>query len=78
MSNISVRQIDLKAYQLLKLRAQKHGVSMEEEVRQIIYKTVSTPENIADIFQQHFGTSNGIDLDLPSRGKPHEPMDFNE
>lgn len=80
MANISVRKLDKRAYEQLRIRALKHGVSMEEEVRQIIYQTVSAPERISRVFQQYFGRKNGVDLDTLSRHrhKPHEPMDFDE
>lgn len=81
MANLSVRKLDKNAYELLRARATKHGLSMEEEARQIIYKAVYAPESIVAIFQAHFGKLNGIDLDQElnkRRKKPHEPMDFNE
>jgi len=78
MATLSVRKLEKKAYELLRIRAAKHGVSMEEEARQIIYQAVSAPEQISSVFQKYFGHKNGIDLDLVSRHKPHEPMDFSE
>ena len=44
MANISVRKLDKIAYEQLRMRAAKHGVSMEEEVRQIIYQAVAAHE----------------------------------
>ena len=78
MPNLSVRKLDKNAYEQLRIRAAKHGVSMEEEARRIIYQAVSAPEKISSIFQKHFGRNNGIDLSSPDLHKPHEPMDFNE
>lgn len=77
MANLSVRNLDNQVYEQLRLRAAKHGVSMEEEARTIIAEAVSTPERISDIFKQYFGFENGIDLDIPPR-KPHDPMDFDK
>lgn len=79
MASISVRKLDDQVYNQLRIRAAEHGVSMEEEARQIISKTVSVPERISDVFRQHFGRAHGIDLDISSeRGTPHNPMDFNQ
>lgn len=78
MANISVRKLDKNAYKQLRLRAARHGVSMEEEARQIIYQAVSAPERISQVFKMYFGHENGIDLDLLYPRKPHEPMDFTE
>ena len=77
MANISIRKLDKKAYEQLRRRAANHGLSMEEEVRQIIYTAVASPEKISDVFQKYFGHAHGIDLYMDQR-KPHEPMDFNE
>lgn len=78
MANLSIRQLDARAYELLRVRAAKHGVSMEEEIRQIIYQAVSVPEKMSKVFQKYFGRENGVDLDLSDQRKPHEPMDFDE
>ncbi len=77
MANLSIRKLNKTTYEQLRMRAAKHGVSMEEEARRIISQAVSAPENISSVFQKYFGRKNGIDLKLPPR-KPHEPMDFNE
>lgn len=78
MPNLSIRNLDPKAYRQLQQRAVTHGVSMEEEVRQIIYKAIDTPDKITDVFKKHFGVNKGIDLTQPDRAKPHNPMDFDE
>lgn len=78
MANLSVRKLDDKVYEQLRIRAAKHGVSMEEEARQIICQTVTAPERISDIFRKHFGKENGVNLEIPNNRKPHQPMDFNE
>ena len=36
MASLSVRKLDVNVYEQLRVRAAKHGVSMEEEARQII------------------------------------------
>lgn len=78
MANLSVRKLDNQVYELLRIRAAKHGVSMEEEARQIICRVVKTPERISDVFEKYFGEKNGIDLDIARHHKPHYPMDFDK
>ncbi len=78
MANLSVRKLDQRVYEKLRIRAAKHGVSMEEEARQIIAQVVTGSDRISTIFQKYFGSKNGINLDIPDQRKPHEPMDFNE
>ena len=78
MASLSVRKLDNQVYEQLRIRAAKHGVPMEEEVRQILIQAVKTPERLSAVFQKHFGAENGIDLDLLNPRKPHEPMGFSE
>ncbi len=76
MASLSVRKIDDDVYERLRIRAAKHGVSMEEEVRQILRHAVSAPERLGDLALEYFG-NDGIELELPSR-EPHEPMNVGE
>ncbi len=71
MASLSVRKIDDDVYKRLRIRAAKHGVSMEEEVRQILRRAVSAPERLGDLALAYFG-DDGVELELPSR-EPHEP-----
>lgn len=76
MPSLSVRKIDEKTMQRLRIQAAKHGASMEEEVRQIIKQAVSTPENLGDLAVRLFSPAYGGDkLKLPER-ETHEPMSF--
>ncbi|MDP3704772.1 MAG: hypothetical protein Q8R24_02535 [Legionellaceae bacterium] len=78
MANISVRKLDDQVYNQLRIRAAEHGVSMEEEARQLISRGVSVPERISEVFRAHFGSAHGVDLNIPNqRDTPHNPMDFN-
>jgi len=78
MANLSIRKLDDRVYKKLKAQAEAHGVSMEEETRQILSSAFSGKEGIADIFLKLFGPKNGVDLELPDRGPPHKPIDFSE
>lgn len=73
MANISVRKIDDKIVDKLRTRAIEHGVSMEEEVRQIIEQAVNSPAKIGDMALQYFGVELGVELELPQH-KPHQPL----
>jgi len=75
MANLSVRKIDDRVYEQLRVRAAKHGVSMEEEVRQLLKRAVSAPERLGDLALQQFGPDHGVDLRIPPRG-PHEPLEM--
>lgn len=75
MASLSIRKLDDETYERLQTQAARHGVSMEEEVRQILTRAVSPPERLGDLFLKVFGPDRGADLELPPR-EPHEPMDL--
>lgn len=75
MASLSIRKLDDETCQRLRDRAARHGVSMEEEVRQILKQTVSPPERLGDLFLKVFGPERGVDLEFIPR-VPHEPIDF--
>jgi plasmid stability protein len=45
MSQLLVRKVDPQTVQMLKARANAHGVSTEEEHRRILREALSRPEN---------------------------------
>lgn len=75
MASLSIRKLDDETYDRLRVRATRHGISMEEEVRQILKRAVAPPERLGDLFLKVFGPDRGVDLETPPR-EPHEPMDF--
>ncbi len=77
MANLSVRKLDNSTYEALRTRAARHGVSMEEEVRQILRKETSAPEHLGDLFLHYFGSANGVELELSPK-KPHNPLIFSK
>ena len=78
MASLSVRKLDDGTLKQLRIRAAEHGVSMEEEARQIIKLAVSTPERLGDLAIRLFAPAyGGTELELPER-KITEPMEFPE
>ena len=75
MASLSIRKLDDETYDRLRRRALRHGVSMEEEVRQILRRTVAPPQRLGDLFLKVFGPARGVPLELPAR-EPHEPIDL--
>lgn len=69
--SLSVRNIDDALYQRLKERASRNGVSMEEEVRRILFRATSAPNNLGTFARSLF-RDLGADLELPVRNG-HEP-----
>lgn len=75
MANLSIRSLDEAVVERLRLRASRHGVSMEEEVRRIIQRSVAVPDRLGSLAVELFGPEHGIDLELPPRA-PHDPVDL--
>ena len=68
MASLSVRKIDDETVAPLRVRAARHGVSMEEEVRRIIKQAVATPERMGDLAIRAFSPAyGGAELALPKR-----------
>lgn len=68
MPSLSVRRIDDETFNRLRLQAARHGVSMEEEIRQILKKAVTTPERLGDLAVRLFSPVYGEgELVIPPR-----------
>lgn len=71
MAAISVRDLDEEVAGRLKVRAARHGRSMEAEVRAILTDAVAVEEdehfNIAQAIRQRFGAIGGVELEAPPR-----------
>lgn len=73
MPDLLISGIDDALYARLERRAQTHGRSVQEEVRETLRIAIAgrvgklTGENLADIAKRYFGPGNGFELDLPSR-----------
>ncbi len=71
MAAISVRDLDEDVAIRLKVRAARHGRSMEAEVRAILTDAVTAAEdeqfNLAEAVRERFAAIGGIDLDVPPR-----------
>ncbi len=77
MTSITVRNLDESVKAGLRLRAARHGWSMEQEVRQILRQTVA-PElagaaSFAEQINQRFAGLQAEALPLPSRAQVRTP-----
>lgn len=77
MANLSVRRIDEETYKRLRVQAAEHGISMEEEVRQILAKAMAAPRDLGDLALKLFGPEHGVELDIPIRDA-HDPIGLDE
>jgi plasmid stability protein len=80
MASITIRNLDKDIKSQLKIRAAKHGRSMEEEVRNILKAAIAQgeeeSENLADSIHKKMAPFGGIDLPELEREKIREPIDF--
>ncbi len=78
---ISVRNLDEHVKERLRVRAARHGRSLESEIRAILKEAVHEPDDSRDLFQamlDRFGEIGGVKLDLPPRTTPIRATDFSE
>lgn len=80
MATIMIRNLDEATKANLRLQAARHGLSMEEEARQILRKAVNPAppgEGLGTRLQRRFGALGAVELEaarLPDRALP----DFSE
>lgn len=70
MAAISVRDLDDHVRDRIRVRAARHGRSMEAEIRAILTDAVSEPEDGDGLFQvmlDRFAAVGGVELELPAR-----------
>lgn len=83
MATLTIRKLDERTKQRLRIRAAHHGCSMEEEAREILHASLDDgapqpPENLAEAIRKRFAPFGGVELELPERGPMREPPDFSE
>jgi len=79
MAAISVRDLDDRVRDRLRVRAAQHGRSMESEIRAILCDAVRDPSDSGDLFQailDRFGENGGVGVDLPPRTTSRRAVDF--
>jgi plasmid stability protein len=80
MASITIRRLEDSVKERLRARAARHGVSMEEEAREILKvglaRTEDTGANWVETIRRRFAAIGGVDLPIPPRGPMREPPDF--
>ncbi len=81
MSNLTIRNLDDIIKAGLRLRASKHGRSMEEEALQILKQAVLSPvteKGLGSRIHSRFAAIGGVELTLPQRTPIRQPSEFSE
>jgi plasmid stability protein len=78
---LSIRDLDDNVREKLRVRAARHGRSMEAEVRAILAEAVEEPGDGGSLFEvliDRFGALGGVDLELPVRATTVRSPDLPE
>jgi plasmid stability protein len=70
LAAVSIRNLDERVKERLRVRAARHGRSMEAEIRAILTDAVSEPgelPGLLDAILDRFGELGGVELDIPPR-----------
>jgi len=77
MATLTIRNIDAAAKERLRVRAARHGRSMEAELRSILTQALERDEdrgapNLAEAIRRRFAPLGGVELE------PHPPVPIGE
>ena len=81
MASLTIRNLDNNLKAQLRMRAARHGRSMEAEARTILTQTLNAPvagQNLAAAIHQRFQDLDAETLPLPRRQELRNPPDFTE
>jgi plasmid stability protein len=70
LAAVSIRNLDERVKERLRVRAARHGRSMEAEISAILTDAVSRPveaPGLLDAIMDRFGELGGVELDIPPR-----------
>jgi plasmid stability protein len=77
MASITIRNLDEKTKARLRVRAARHGRSMEEEARTLLRAALReegpVTSSLAEAIQKRFQRFGGVELPLPVREPMREP-----
>lgn len=79
MASLTIRNLDNNLKAQLRLRAARHGRSMEAEARVILAQTLGVPgseQNLAVAIHRRFESLDADSLPIPARQEVREPPDF--
>lgn len=82
MATMTIRNLDDDVKTRLRIRAARHGRSMEEEARSILRAALSTDASsgtgaaLVKAIRARVAPFGGVELELPQRTPMREPPDF--
>lgn len=77
MASITIRRLEETTKRKLRMRAARHGRSMEQEAREILKAELSKPdeqpEDLGKAIRDIFAPLGGVELKIPRRGPIRDP-----
>jgi plasmid stability protein len=77
MASITIRQLEETTKRKLRIRAARHGRSMEQEAREILKSAVGQPDeqskDLVESIRRRFAKYGGVELRIPPRGPIRDP-----
>jgi plasmid stability protein len=77
---ITIRKLEPSVKEQLRMRAAKHGRSMEEEAREILRTALDQsdahPVDLATSIRRRFAAIGGVELSIPARAAIRRPPNF--
>ncbi|MDP4029625.1 MAG: hypothetical protein Q8P42_11770 [Gallionella sp.] len=82
MTNLTIHNLDESLRDNLRIHAQQHGQTIEEEARQILRLAFFEPSQktggLGSRISKRFTEIGGVELPQPVRSLPRHPVDFGE
>jgi plasmid stability protein len=84
MATLTIRNLDERTKAQLRIRAARHGRSMEEEVRTILRDAIEarqlggSGQGLGSRIHAHFAPLGGVELELPERSSMPTPAPFDD
>ena len=80
MATLTIRRLDDTTKAQLRVRAARHGRSMEQEAREILKSAVASDAsprlNLAEAIRRRIDPLGGVDLRIPPRERVRRPPRF--
>jgi plasmid stability protein len=80
MASITIRRLDESLKTRLRIRAARHGRSMEEEARQVLSAALTEEPkrslNLAEAIRRRIEPLGGVELEIPARDPIRRPPKF--
>lgn len=81
LAALSIRNLDNRVKERLRIRAARHGRSMEAEIRAILTEAVSREDETRGMFEvilERFGHLGGVELETPPRTTSPRAAEFSD